>query len=205
VALAHDAAGAFVKAMDAVVERRFAAIESVVMTVLDPATCPLELLPWLARSSGLLHFSSGWPESTQRAAIASARQVLRLRGTPPGVDLAVASYGSSVELVEWFDDLGADVGTWRIVLGEGSDPGIDPIAQEEILAALKRIRPLSRPFTLSIGGSAFADADVSVVGRLALYEHFRVDTSDGVGTPNHLVTDTGDTLVTDTGDTLVWA
>lgn len=161
-------AGAFARAMDKVLERRITDLEVPVMQALDPATAPLASLPWLAWHYGLTHFSSAWPESTQRASIASARRVLRLRGTPAGAVLAVESYGAAATLVEWFNDLGADVGTWRVVLGEGSDPGIDPIAQAEILAALERVRPLSRPFALSVQGSAEASVFITVVGRLTV-------------------------------------
>lgn len=164
--LVPSTAGAFARSMDEVLAERITALEVPVMQALDPMNAPLASLPWLAWHYGLSHFSSAWPESTQRASIASARRVLRLRGTPAGAVLAVESYGAAATLVEWFDDLGAEVGTWRVVLTEGSDPGIDPIAQAEILAALERVRPLSRPFALSVQGSADAPVFVTVVARV---------------------------------------
>lgn len=164
--LVPSSAGAFVRAMDTVLEARITSLAVPVMQALDPDEAPLATLPWLAAHYGLTHWSSAWPESTQRASIAAARQVLRLRGTKAGALLAIQSYGSSAEIIEWFEDLGAAVGTWRVVLSEGSDPGIDPIAQAEILAALERVRPLSRPVALSVQGSAEAPVYVTVVARL---------------------------------------
>jgi phage tail P2-like protein len=179
VALVREGAGAFERAMDKVAERRFAAIDAQVMRVLDPATCPLPLLPWLARHYGLLNFSSEWPESTQRASVADARKVLRRRGMPISARLAVESYGAGIEIFEWWQDPGATPGTWRVVLGEGSDPGIDPIAQDEVLEALRRIKPLARPFIISVPAEAEETVRVDVRVRAMQAVTLSVTAEDG--------------------------
>ena len=198
--LVPSTSGAFARAMEKVLEVRITGLAVPVMTVLDPDACPLAMLPWLAWHYGLTHWSSDWPESTQRASIAAARRVLRLRGTKAGALLAIASYGSSAEIIEWQDDLGAEVGTWRVVLSEGSDPGIDPIAQAEILAALERVRPLSRPATLSVQGSAAAHVDVIAVARFAARYTLIATAVDGAAPISGAILDsTGAAILDHTG------
>ncbi|HVZ08880.1 phage tail protein [Rhodopila sp.] len=66
------------------IENRVAAAEYLV----DPYAAPPATLPWLASYLGRT-VDPGWPEARQRRAIAAAGQLLRQRGTYPGVCLAV--------------------------------------------------------------------------------------------------------------------
>ncbi len=69
----------------------------------DPQTAPLALLPYLAMERSVLEFDTSWPESQQRAVIASSFAFHRIMGTRRALDLALAPLGYALTVKEWFE------------------------------------------------------------------------------------------------------
>ena len=76
-------------------------IEPRISALWNAATCPLDLLPWLAHALGVAEWSESWPEQQRRDTVAAALEIARKRGTVGAVKLAMQVAGfSSAELVE---------------------------------------------------------------------------------------------------------
>lgn len=71
-----------------------------------PDSCPVALLPWLAWAFSVDDWDDGWAEAVKRRVIANAYRVHRLKGTPAGVELALATLGFRSDLTEWFEEGG---------------------------------------------------------------------------------------------------
>lgn len=72
-------------------------------TLWNPATCPAELLPFLAWAFSVDVWEADWPEATKRAVIAESFAVHRIKGTRLAVEKALAAMGIKVTLTEWFE------------------------------------------------------------------------------------------------------
>lgn len=72
-----------------------------VKTLMDPATCPAHLLPWLAWSFSVDVWDDTWPEETKRNVIAASPSVHRRKGTIGAAKTALvaAGYGEA-EIIE---------------------------------------------------------------------------------------------------------
>lgn len=82
----------------------------------DPATCPAELLPWLAWAWSVDTWSDSWTIEQKRHVVASAYDVHRVKGTRHALQRALNSLGYGVTLVEWFEDSEpADPYTFRLI------------------------------------------------------------------------------------------
>lgn len=69
----------------------------------NPATCPIELLPWLAWALSTDRWDSSWSEDQKRAAVANAIQVQRTKGTPASIKTILASFDELLTVTEWFE------------------------------------------------------------------------------------------------------
>lgn len=67
----------------------------------NAATCPLNVLPWLAGAMGVEEWNSAWPEAYQRDVVATARGIRRKKGTPGAIRRALTALGHpNAELIE---------------------------------------------------------------------------------------------------------
>ena len=89
-------------ALDLVGARRLLGIDAPVDTLLDPASIPAPLLPWLGWGLSIDRWSAAWSEAQKRAACAAAIDEQRRKGTPASVKAVLASYDPLLQLVEWF-------------------------------------------------------------------------------------------------------
>ncbi|AOH83619.1 hypothetical protein AWL63_06180 [Sphingomonas panacis] len=69
----------------------------------NPATCPSDLLPWLAWALSTDNWDTGWSDAQRRAAVASAIEDQRHKGTRYTVERVLASFDELLRLVEWFE------------------------------------------------------------------------------------------------------
>lgn len=72
-------------------------------TLWNPATCPVEFLPFLAWAFSVDQWHEHWPERIKRRVIANSAHLHRIKGTRPAVELAMQSLGVKVEMKEWFE------------------------------------------------------------------------------------------------------
>lgn len=92
-------------------ERNAAAVGSVIgelptplRDLVNPDTCPVKLLPWLAWSVRVDAWDDAWTEAQKRAVIKSAYRVHKQKGTVAAVESALAALGVTADLVEWWQE-----------------------------------------------------------------------------------------------------
>jgi phage tail P2-like protein len=71
----------------------------------DPATCPEQLLPWLAWSLSVDEWDEQWSAETKRALIQESVTIHKHKGTVGSVKRALASLGVKIDFFEWFEDV----------------------------------------------------------------------------------------------------
>lgn len=70
--------------------------------VWNPHVCPVALLPWLAFAYAVDEWDETWSTEIKRQVIAQALDVKRIKGTPGGVQRALAAMGLPARVQEWF-------------------------------------------------------------------------------------------------------
>lgn len=159
------------RALDETIAARIEAIDLTPASALwNPATCPVDLLPWLAWAEGVDEWSSAWAVPVQRAVIAAQREVRRRRGTRRSVGDAIAAFGGSVVMREWFESVPKRTPhTFDVVISGGADY-IDAGFQQSMMRAIERNKPARSRYTLGIGITAAGHIGVAGVARVANYK-----------------------------------
>lgn len=137
----------------------------------SPQTCPEALLPWLAWSLSVDDWDAAWPLAVRRQVVAQAIEVHQRKGTLHAVRQAVAAFGGSISIREWWqqEPPGAP-GTFSLVLALGEIGGAAPGA-DYVDAAIRQVtlaKPLSRPFDFTLAISASGAIGVVAAGRPAV-------------------------------------
>jgi len=134
-----------------------------VKSVLDPASCPAALLPWLAWALAVDEWESSWSEEQKRSVIHEAIFVHRHRGTLGAVKRALSAVGYTIDIREWFDETPpGDPYTFRLDI-DVSERGIDLPAQTEILRLVESAKNVrSHVAGLRLSGVSEADLFVGV-------------------------------------------
>lgn len=71
-------------------------------TLWSPDTCPVHLLPYLARAFSVDRWDRNWPEETKRQVIRDAWLIHRHKGTISALRRAVEPLGYLIEVKEWW-------------------------------------------------------------------------------------------------------
>ncbi|KAB1069261.1 phage tail protein I [Methylobacterium planeticum] len=124
----------------------------IIRTIVNPATCPSPLLPWLAWSFSVDVWDEAWSEATKRRVIAASPEVHRRKGTRLAVRLALDALGAQTTIREWWESTPpARRGTLRVrVHADGSGPILDLKLLAQLREAVKRSKPKSRVFELEV-------------------------------------------------------
>ncbi len=140
----------------------------VIATIWDPATCPVELLPWLAQGVSVDVWSNGWDEDRKRQVIAASPMVHRLKGTLGAVRRALAAFDLETRIIEWWED-GERRGTFRVeVVYRNGSPIFDIETQGYAIEAVDAAKPKSRVFTTRAALEARGRLYIAAYGRTAL-------------------------------------
>ncbi|UTS80935.1 hypothetical protein OL67_002006 [Phaeobacter piscinae] len=75
---------------------------SPVTTLMNPDTCPADLLGWLAWAFSVDVWEPSWDEATKRRVIKAALAVHRRKGTVTALRRVLESIGFDAEVLEWF-------------------------------------------------------------------------------------------------------
>ncbi|SFG08459.1 phage tail protein, P2 protein I family [Novosphingobium sp. CF614] len=75
---------------------------SAVGTLWDPATCPADVLPFLAWGLSITHWDTDWNEAEKRAAVADAIPFHKIKGTRAAVEQVLARFHPLLSLTEWW-------------------------------------------------------------------------------------------------------
>lgn len=123
-------------------------------TLMNPATCPVELLGWLAWSFSVDLWHEDWPEDMKRDVIGQAVKIHRVKGTVGAVRRALGAIGFRSDFSEWFEH-GGDPHTFRVdafgddVFGAGFQ--ISSKLVELATQLIENVKPVRSHFTLRIG------------------------------------------------------
>ena len=143
------------RAFAAAIDTRVAAIPFDLAALWNPATCPPDLLPWLAWGLSIDRWSSDWSDAEKRAAVQMAIEEQRHKGTRYSVERVLQSYDDLIQLVEWFETTPRmDPRTFEVRLplidADGNAGGTRVSAEfaRAIVADVIATKPASAHFTL---------------------------------------------------------
>lgn len=139
-------------------EKYCAADPDVIRTLLNPETCPAELLPLLAYSLSVNVFNPRWPEQTQRAVCANSLNVHVHNGTLEGIDQALDALGVRAEITEWWQQVPeGKPGTMDLMLwvNDNINPDsavmVDSEMIRDLVTTINNTKRLSIHYQFSIG------------------------------------------------------
>lgn len=101
------------RAIEALIHKRFNAINIPIKTLWNPDTCPHDLLPWLAWANSVDIWDDGWSDAIKRETIRQSYFIHRHKGTIGSVRRALAALNIGIEISEWFEN-GDAPGTFRL-------------------------------------------------------------------------------------------
>lgn len=141
---------------------------TVIVSIWNPATCPVELLPWLAQGVSVDVWSDDWPEAQKRQVIAASPMVHRLKGTLAAVRRALAAFDLETRVVEWWED-GARRGTFRVeIIYRNGSPVFNMDTQGFAIQSVDAAKPKSRVFTTRAALQARGPLYIGALARTAL-------------------------------------
>lgn len=108
----------------------------------NPATCPVNLLPYLAWAFSVDHWDEGWTEETKRNVVSSAFFVHRHKGTIGAIRRVVEPLGYLIKLREWWET-NAEPGTFSLDIGV-LENGITEEMYLEMERMIADAKPVSR-------------------------------------------------------------
>ena len=121
---------------------RHATLPVPVRDVWNPATCPANLLAWLAWAFSVDEWDPAWTDEQKRRVIQSSIAVHRYKGTIGAVRQALADLFYDVRVQEWFNQLPAgDPYTFRILL-EVEQAGAPQAAFASLFNVIERTKNL---------------------------------------------------------------
>ena len=111
----------------------------------NPATCPADLLPFLAWSFSVDRWNPDWPTSTKRAVTSASYLVHRRKGTIGAIRRAVEPLGFEIRVTEWWQtEPPGPRGSFKLDVQVGAF-GIDENTHIELERVVNDAKPCSRP------------------------------------------------------------
>ncbi len=112
-----------------------------IRTLIDPATCPVSFLPWLAWQESIDEWLPDWTESEQRAAIAASLYVHAHKGTIGSIRRALQTLGYGIDVIEWFADMPpAAPYTFRVTVTDMNGRGVTETLQAALVKTVERYK-----------------------------------------------------------------
>jgi len=170
----------------------------------DPATCPIEILPWLAWQLSIDFWDPTWPEALKRAQVANAIPTHRRKGTAASVRQVIDTYDVGMTLTEWFQTTPkGQPYTFQVDLPLTGDDGDTSSADfaERVATEIARTKPVRAHFEFrqnlgpSGGVGLTAGARIAVAARLALVG----DLTPSAAGSMSLLTENGEPILAETG------
>ncbi|HGJ5857634.1 phage tail protein I [Arsenophonus nasoniae] len=143
-------------------------------TLMDPDTCPVHLLPYLAWSFSVDRWDKDWSEKTKREAIKAALFIHQHKGTIGALRRVVEPLGYLIRVIEWWKT-GDAPGTFRLDIGV-LESGITESMYHEIEALIEDAKPASRhllglSIQLETRGTFYTAAGVYLGDELTVYAY----------------------------------
>jgi len=137
----------------------------------NPATCPVEWLPWLAWALAVDNWRPEWPEYIKRARIAAAIEIQRHKGTVKSVKDTVASFGGSIDVVEWWQKSPRGIPhTFDVSVALSGFDGEPATAQftDDVMSGIDRVKPVRSHYTVTQGFAMSGAVGVTTYARAAV-------------------------------------
>lgn len=172
----------------------------------NPATCPVELLPWLAWGLSIDLWDADWSEPVKRAAIADAIAFQRRKGTKASLRTVLDRFDPLIGIVEWFEDRpNLDAYTFRLELPMAADSDVDysPDLVARILRDIATVKPV-RAHMLAVHRLK-AEAQAWLVSAASVAGYERIDCDADITTAldpawnNYLQTEDGEPILAEDG------
>ena len=148
-------------------------LPNVLRRMISPATCPVELLPWLAIQRSVDRWDPTWSEAIKRKVVKDSFEVHQRKGTVAALRQVVEPFADLIDITEWHQlEPKGEPGTFSMSLAL-FESGLS----EQGLAELERIigdtKPISRHLVglsityspkgeLFLGGSIFTGDEMVV-------------------------------------------
>ncbi|MGA4210550.1 phage tail protein I [Ralstonia nicotianae] len=142
----------------------------------NPATCPADLLPFLAWSFSVDRWNPAWPLTTKRAVTAASYFVHRRKGTIGALRRAVEPLGYLIRVIEWWQtNPPGPRGSFRLDVGV-LQTGIDEAMYVELERLIDDAKPCSRPMlglqiSLEVRGTQATSAAAYLGDVLTVYPY----------------------------------
>ncbi len=147
-------------------------------SLVDPDTCPLSFLPYLAWAVSIDAWSSDWPEEVKRARVRRAIEIQRHKGTASSVRAVVESFGGAVALREWWQlDPPGPPHTFTMAVELSGNDGAPATAAfaDAVINEVRRTKPVRSHFTFTQGLRFGAATGLIAVARPALFTRLQFD------------------------------
>lgn len=166
------------------------------LSLWDPATCPADLLPWLAWGLSIDIWDAEWSEQTKRDMISDAIARQRRKGSVAAVREVLDAFDVGLSLHEWFDQ-GLPPFTFEVRLPVQDDMTGAAAFIEKVADQVTRVKPARAHFT--VAQSIQAGADLGIVGAARAASAIRLDVSEAppVSWAGVLLTEDGEPLFTE--------
>lgn len=136
--------------------------------LINPATCPERLLPWLAWAVSVDSWDDTWPEERRRAVIAASYQVHRVKGTLASLKAALAALGVDALVTEWWQEQPkAAPFTFRVDVETAGD-GMTMAFLRAIEAQVDAVKPVRCHFTTRLVSTTAPKVFVGVACHSAI-------------------------------------
>lgn len=148
----------------------------------NPATCPVELLPWLAWQLSIDNWRSTWSEEIRRARVKNAIHIHRKKGTAKSVRDVVASFGGSIVLREWWQQTPKGKPHTFALLMTLSGSGNQQASAEfvdDVIAEVNRTKPVRSHFHFTQGVESHGTLAMVSAIRCAVYS--RLNLAEPIG------------------------
>ncbi|MDN4056341.1 phage tail protein I [Massilia sp. YIM B02763] len=139
--------------------------------LMNPDTCPVALLPWLASTLAVSPWNDSWTETQKRGVIGSAYLVHRQRGTLAALKRALDALGVSAEVVEWWQTA-PEGKPYTFQVDVETYEGMDTNYLQSINSQIDAVKPvrssytvrlIARPSTRVVLGMVFTHASVTTI------------------------------------------
>lgn len=131
----------------------------------NPATCPLNLLPYLAWAFSVDRWDEAWPEAVKRNVVTSAFYLHRHKGTLSAVRRVVEPLGYLIKVSEWWQS-NDPPGTFRLDIGV-LETGITEEMYLEMERMIADAKPVSRHL---IGLNIVQDVNGPIYTGVGIYD-----------------------------------
>lgn len=143
-----------------------------VADIWNPATCPPQLLPWLAWGLSIDFWDTNWTDQEKRDAIAGTIEQQRRKGTLASLRNVLDRIDPAIGLVEWFDDPETLAPhTFRLELPQAAESEVtyDAALVDVLLRDIAAVKPLRSH--MQAVHRLYAQGQVGLVGgaQAALY------------------------------------